>query len=114
MSAPRLDTEITITDRNCVPVTNPIRYTEIDAEVRFNAVVAGSFVAPAYPELTEALLPSHRVVLRDGGTIFKSGPIEGLDFAHRDRPGRRRQVGGRLRRRRRAPGQPDHLPRPGR
>ncbi|MEW2383388.1 siphovirus ReqiPepy6 Gp37-like family protein [Micromonospora sp. NPDC047707] len=75
-----LDTEVTITDRNCVPVSNPIRWTEVDAEVRFNEIVAGSFVAPAYPELTEALAPGNRVVVRDQGRYFKSGPIEGLDF----------------------------------
>ncbi|WP_230414973.1 siphovirus ReqiPepy6 Gp37-like family protein [Micromonospora tarapacensis] len=75
-----LDTEVTITDRHCVPVTNPIRYVEVDAEIRFNAIVAGSVIAPAYAELTEALLPGHRVVIRDQGAIFKSGPIEGLDF----------------------------------
>ncbi|WP_431729961.1 Gp37-like protein [Verrucosispora sp. TAA-831] len=80
MSATRLDTEVTITDRHCVPVTNPIKYVEVDAEVRFNEIVAGSFVAPMYPELTEALVPRNRVVVRDQGAVFKSGPIEGLDI----------------------------------
>ncbi|MEU7617181.1 siphovirus ReqiPepy6 Gp37-like family protein [Micromonospora rifamycinica] len=75
-----LDTEVTITDRHCVPVSNPIRYTEVDAEIRFNEVIAGSFTAAAYPELTEALAPGNRVVIRDQGSAFKSGPIEGIDF----------------------------------
>lgn len=75
-----LDTEVTITDRHCAPVSNPVRWTEVDAEVRFNEVVSGSFVAPAYPELTEVLVPGNRVVIRDEGRVFKSGPIEGLDF----------------------------------
>ncbi len=80
MRAVYLDTEVTITDRHCAPVTNPIRYTEVDAEVRFNEVIAGSFTASAYPELTEALVPGNRVVIRDQGSVFKSGPIEAVDF----------------------------------
>ncbi|GGM14371.1 siphovirus ReqiPepy6 Gp37-like family protein [Micromonospora yangpuensis] len=74
------DTQVTITDRHCVPVSNPIRYTEVDAEIRVNEVTAGSFTAAAYPELSEALAPGNRVVIRDQGQVFKSGPIEAADY----------------------------------
>jgi hypothetical protein len=76
-----IDTRLTITDRNCVPVSQPVRdWSDIDAELRFNEVIGASFTAAAHPELLDVLVPGHRVVLRDQGQIFKSGPIEGWDY----------------------------------
>lgn len=66
-----------LTDRDLRPVTDPIRWTDVDAVDRHLYPGVGSVTCPAYPQLMEQLeLPGRRAVLLHDGAVFLAGPIE--------------------------------------
>lgn len=60
-----------------IPVTDPVPYTSLTAEIKLNAVGTGEFEAPAEPALVDAVsTPGNTIVVIYGGGYFAGGPIE--------------------------------------
>lgn len=66
-----------LTDKDLRPVTDPIRWTAIDATARYLEPGHGQVTCPAYPQLmSELQQPGRRAVLVDDGRQFLAGPVE--------------------------------------
>jgi hypothetical protein len=69
--------QILITDRNLVPVGDPLTtWQSLDIVGRFNEPGSGSFNTAATPQVLEQLQPGNRVLIIRDGVEFIAGPIE--------------------------------------
>lgn len=68
---------VLVCDSTLAPVTDPVAYTSLSCEPKFNAVGSGEFTAPATPDLVDAVTtPGNSVVIVRDGIYFGGGPIE--------------------------------------
>jgi len=79
------DYTLLITDRNLVPVGDPVCcWTQLDATLRFNEPASGFFTSPGLPWVRQQISPGNRVVVIRNGDVFTAGPIESSNFERSD------------------------------
>jgi hypothetical protein len=72
-----MGTTVLICGSDHLPVTSPVQYVTLNCELKFNAVGCGELVAPATPDLVDAVTtPGNSVVVVRDGEYFGGGPIE--------------------------------------
>ncbi|MFE9363678.1 siphovirus ReqiPepy6 Gp37-like family protein [Streptomyces sp. NPDC006978] len=69
--------QLLVTDRNLAVLGDPLHgWTDLKAEINFNAPASGSVSLPAHPEYMELLQPGNRLVVIRDGAIWCAGPME--------------------------------------
>ncbi|WP_326700197.1 siphovirus ReqiPepy6 Gp37-like family protein [Streptomyces sp. NBC_01754] len=69
--------QLLVTDRNLNVLGDPLHgWTDLKAEINFNAPASGSVSLPAHPEYMELLQPGNRLVVIRDRNIWCAGPLE--------------------------------------
>lgn len=68
---------VLITDPDLVVYGDPIVcWTQLDITLRFNEPGSGLVITPAYPWITDQVMPGRRIVVIRNGDVLIAGPIE--------------------------------------